>query len=131
MELDLKRNDEEGAIEACKRGFEQTEDKKSARAKKQDKAKEGDSKANKRFRLLAEKGDTTKGSAADGKGSADKSGKTAADKGGATTSKGKKQPRTKEDMKKIKDELFKPKKAAPKSKRVAPSHTVDDATKTP
>lgn len=43
----------------------------------------------------------------------------------------KKQPRTKEDMKKMQEELFKPKKAAPKSKRVAPSHTVDDNTKTP
>lgn len=123
MELDLKRNDEEGAVDSAKRGFEQTEDKKSARAKKQDKVK-GDSKANKRFRLLPEKGDTVKGSA-------DTAGKGAADKKGATTSKGKKQPRTKEEMKKIKDDLFKPKKAAPKSKRVAPSHTVDDATKTP
>jgi len=34
-------------------------------------------------------------------------------------------------MKKLVEEQFKPKKEAPKSKRIAPAHTVDDANKTP
>lgn len=120
MELDLKRNDKDGAVEAAKGGFEQTEDKKSAGAKK--KAAKSGKKTGKRFRLLAEK----KKEERQKKEEVD-----AGERGKGVPPKGKKQPRSKADMKAMQEKLFKPKKAAPKSKRVPPSHTVDDDTKTP